>query len=286
MLDYAYVTYDEFRRHPHYLDLDNLLTGQKDALQISTVKDALLFASTWADSELDMPLAAHVHTEYARCVVDRWGRIKHHPEHAPVLKVVGLATGTDPGSMSTITNPQVWVEQQGRMLIGYGPGGATLDSLQFGTTRGPGEVFARWTTVAGYPATQLAVAANAADTTITVRDPTGIDVGTVLRLWTPGSEEAVTVTSAVGPLLTLAGPLASAHPIGMTCSALPPDARMAIIKVAVSKLLRKGPLAEAAGRTPKGPSPHASSKDPKRTTAASSYYQDACALLTNYKRIR
>lgn len=286
MLDDAYVTYEEFRRHPHYLDLDNLLTGQADALQISTVKDALLFASTWADTELDMPLGAHVHTEYARCVVDRWGRIKHHPEHAPVLKVVSLATGSDPGSMSEVTNPQVWTEQQGRMLIGYGPGGATLDSLQFGTTVGPREVFARWTTVAGYPATQLAVAANATATQITVRNPTGIDVGTTLRLWTPGGEEAVTVASLVGPVLTLSAPLAGAHALGMTCSALPPDARMAIIKMAVSKLLRKGPLAEAAGRTPQGPSPHASSKDPKRTTAAGDYYQHACALLLSYKRIR
>lgn len=286
MLDYAYVTYEEFRQHPHYLDLENLLVGRSEELQRSTVREALLFASTWVDTELDMPVGAHVHTEYARCMVDRQGRIKHHPEHAPVLKVASLATGADPGTLSEINDPQVWTEQQGRMLIGFGPGSANLDALQFGTTPRTGEVFARWTYVAGYPATQLAIAANATDTEVTVRNPVGISAGTVLRLWTPGSEEAVTVVSVAGQVLTLSAPLTGAHALGMTCSAIPPDVRMAVIKMAVAKLLRKGPLAEDAGRNTKGPSPHASAGDPKRTTASNKYHEHACGLLTSYKRIR
>lgn len=287
MLDYAYVTYDEFRQHPHYLDLDNLLVGRAEELQRSTVREALLFASTWADTELDMPLGAHVHTEYARCSPDRHGRLKHHPEHAPVVAVASLAVGNTPDDLEDVTNPSTWTEQQGRMLIAFGPSGPTLTGLQFGTPMVTGELLTRWTYVAGWPATQLRDPAAAAAATITVRNPVGITAGTVLRLWTPGKEEAVTVASIAGLVVTLATPLVSAHDAGMSCSALPPDARLAVIKMAVCKLLRKGPLAEAAGRfDPRAPSPHASAKDPKRTYASKSYYEHACGLLTRYKRIR
>jgi hypothetical protein len=293
VLDYAYVTYEEFRQHPHYLDLENLLVGSKEDLQKSTVRDALLFASTWADSELDMPLGAHVHTEYVRCTPDRQGRIKHHPEHAPVIKLVGLATGLQPDELDDVTSPVVWIEQQGRMLIAYGPSGPALSSLQFGNASASGELLTRWTYVAGWPATQLGADATAGTSTLTVRSTVGMAAATtttpatVLRLWTPGLEEAVTVAAVTGlTTIALTSPLMGSHQSGMSCSALPPDARMAVIKMAVSKLLRKGPLAEMAGRTPQGPSPHASAKDPKRTTASNSYQEHACALLSNYKRVR
>lgn len=289
MLDAPYVTYEEFRRHPHYIDLDNLLVGQPEDLQISTVRDALLFASTWADTELDMPLGAHVRTEHARCSPDRWGRLKYHPEHAPVISVAALATGGTPDELDEITDPQVWTEQDGRIIIAYGPAGPTLTGLQFGGPAAAGELLTRWTYIAGWPATQLAATAAAAATSITVRNPVGIAAGTVLRLWTPGSEEAITVASVAGPLVTLTAPLAAEHQAGMTCSAIPPDARMAVIKMACSKLLRKGPLAETAGRFPKAPSPHASSGDPKRTkrtTASNTYHEHACGLLSSYRRVR
>lgn len=286
MLDAPYVTYEEFRRHPHYLDLDNLLTGQPEALQISTVRDALLFASTWADTELDMPLGAHVRTERARVRPDRWGRLKYHPEHTPVISVAALAVGGMPDELDEVTDPQVWIEQDGRIMIAYGPSGPTLTGLQFGGPVATGELLARWTYTAGWPATQLAADAAAGATTIIVRNPVGIAAGTVLRLWTPGSEEAVTVASIVGATVTLTAPLAAEHPVGMSCSALPPDVRMAVIKMAVAKLLRKGPLAEAAGRFPKAPSPHASSTDPKRTYASQNYHQHACGLLSSYRRVR
>ena len=288
MLDYAYVTYEEFRQHPHYLDLENLLVGRKEELQRSTVREALLFASTWADSELDMPLGAHVYTEYARCFTDRQGRIKHHPEHAPVIKVVALATGLTPDELDDVTAPQTWVEQQGRMLLAYGPSGPALSMLQFGGAPSSNELLTRWTYIAGWPATQLGADATAGVSALTVRSTVGMTTGTVLRLWTPGAEEAVTVDAVTGlTTITLSAPILGDHQAGMSCSALPPDARMAIIKMAVAKLLRKGPLAEAAGRFgSKAPSPHASANDPKRTTASNSYHDHACALLSSYKRIR
>lgn len=288
MLDYAYVTYDEFRQHPHYLDLENLLVGRKEELQKSVVREALLFASTWADSELDMPLGAHVYTEYARCFTDRQGRIKHHPEHAPVIKVVALATGLVPDELDDVTAPQTWTEQQGRMLIAYGPSGPALSTLQFGGAPTTGELLTRWTYIAGWPATQLGANATAGAVALTVRSTVGMVAGTVLRLWTPGLEEAVTVSAVTGlTTIALTSPIMGDHQSGMSCSALPPDARMAIIKMTVAKLLRKGPLAESAGRFgSKAPSPHASANDPKRTYESYKYQEHACGLLSSYKRIR
>lgn len=295
MLDYPYVTLEEFKKHPHYLDLDNLLVGEPGALQDSTVRDALLFASTWVDTELDMPLGAHVRTENARVRPDRFGRLKYHPEHVPVLKVANIAVGVEPDSLDDVASPQVWTEQDGRIAVAYGPGAgaAAISSLQFGRPPAGGELLTRWTYVAGYPATQLAVDVSSGTSALQVRSTVGMltaslaTTATTLRLWTPGSEEAVTVAAVTGlTSVTLTAPLQHDHQAGMTCSAIPPDARMAVIKMACAKLLRKGPLAESAGRFPKGPSPHASSGDPKRTTAAGNYQQHACGLLASYKRVR
>lgn len=296
MLDYPYVTVAEFKKHPHYLDLGNLLVGEPEALQDSTVREALLFASTWADTEIDMPLGAHIRTENARVRPDRQGRLKYHPEHTPVLRVANLATGGMPDEMDDLTDPQMWTEQDGKILVAYGPsaGAAGLGSLQFGSAPPGGELLTRWTYVAGYPATQLGAPATAGDLTLTVRSTVGMAAATlttnatVLRIWTPGLEEAVTVTAVTGlTTITIASPLMGSHESGMSCSALPPDARMAIIKMACAKLLRKGPLAEMAGRFgPKAPSPHASAGDPKRTTASDNYHLHACGLLSSYKRVR
>lgn len=286
MLDQPYVTVDEFRHHPHYLDLDNLLVGKPQAYQDSVIADALLFASTWADEEVQMPLRAHAHLENVTMRADRRGRLKLHPEHAPVISVTGLAVGVDPSSVQSLGDVQAWPELGGRMITAYGPSSPALGALQFGTPPPGEEMLTTWTYVAGYPATQLAADVTAGATAVTVTDTTGILPGTVLRLWTPAAEEAITVTTVAGSTLNLSKALSGAHSAGMSCTALPPDARMAVIKMAVVKLLRKGPLAEAAGRFPKGPSPHASAGDPKRTTASGNYQAAACGLLSSYKRVR
>lgn len=295
MLDYPYVGVTEFKAHPHYLDLGNLLTGQPAALQDSTVYNALLFASSWADTEIDMPLGAHVRTEHARVRPDRYGRLKYHPEHVPVLRIVSIATGVEPDSLDENTAPQAWTELDGRIVVAYGPGSgvAGITGIQFGRPPAGSELLTRWVYVAGYPATQLGASATAGETTLTVASTVGMltassaTPATVLRIWTPGLEEAVSVAEVTGlTSVTLTAPLKHDHELGMTCSALPPDVRMAVIKMACAKLLRKGPLAETAGRTGKGPSPHASAGDPKRAYASQNYHQGACGLLSSYKRVR
>lgn len=286
MLDHPYVTVAEFRAHPTFLDTSNLRTGRIQAEQDAALNNALLLASQWADDEVDMPLRAHLRVEQGSVRPDRRGRLRYHPEHAPVLAVQGLAIGATPASVDPVNDPQTWTELDGRVIVAYGPSAPGLSSLQFGMPTVDGELLVRWTYIAGYPATQLAADADAGATSLTVLDATGITAGTVLRLWTPGAEQAVRVTAAIGEVLTLSAALAADHPAGMSCSALPTTARQAVISYATAQLLRPGPSVQDAGRAPGAPAPSSSSKDPARTSGGAAMMAEARQLLATYKRVR
>lgn len=286
MLVYPYVSVAEFRQHPTFLDSNNLVTAGTQAEQDAALYNALLTASEWADDKVDMPLGAHVRTERTRLTPDRTGRLRYHPEHAPVIAVTGMSIGATPDELDPVNDPQVWIEQDGRIIVAFSPsGGPGLSSLQFGMAPPGGEVLVSWTYVAGYPSTQLTAAASAGATTLTVRDPTGIAAGTVLRLWTPGLEEAVTVASVAGSVLTLTGGLANAHVAGGTCSSLPTTARQAIISYAVLELMRPASAAEQYDR---GPAISSTAGDKARVGAGmrTRLYDEACKLLKPFKRVR
>lgn len=283
MLVYPYVSVAEFRAHPTFLDTRNLRTGGTSAEQDAALYNALLTASEWADDQVHMPLAAHVRTENARVIPDRSGRLRYHPEHAPVLQVTGLATGATPDELDAVTSPQVWTEQDGRIIVAFSPsGGSGLDALQFGATPSGGEVLTSWTYVAGYPTTQLAEAADVGATTLVVRDTTGISAGDVLRLWTPGAEEAVTVAAVGSGALTLAAGLKNAQTAESTISSLPTTARQAVINYAVAYLQRSGPVGEQR----QGPAMSSTSGDRTRSTAGSHLITEAKRLLHTFARIR
>jgi hypothetical protein len=292
VLDHPYVTVSEFRAHPTFLDSNNLRSGGTQPQQDAALNNALLTASQWAEDTINMPLAAHTVVEHARVRPDAMGRLRYHPEHAPVLTVSAIAIGPTPDALEAVSQPQAWLEQQGRVLVAYGPGAPALASLQFGSSLATRtEVLVQWSYIAGYPATQLATGASSGATSITVLDATGIQAAsgitpaTVLRLWTPALEEAVTVASVAGSTLTLATPLTNNHPAGMSCSALPTTARQAVINYAAAELMRPAPLAQT-NQAPGAPSPAASSQDPQRSTGGARLIAQALQLLNNYQRIR
>lgn len=287
MLDYPYVTTSEFRAHPTFLDTNNLRVPGTQPQQDAVLTNILLEASQWADDKVDMPLRAHVRTEHTRLTASRGGQLRYHPEHAPVISVTGMAIGASPDQLDAQADPQVWTEHDGRIIVAFSPtGGPGLSSLQFGYSAAVGEQLVSWTYVAGYPATQLATSASAGTTTLEVRDPTGITVGTVLRLWTPGLEEAVTVTSVAAETLQIATSVANTHPEGMTCAALPTTARQAIISYATYLLMRPASTLESYTARDTGVATTSTAGDARRTGRASFLYDDACKLLKPYKRIR
>lgn len=290
MLDYPYVSVAEFRAHPTFLDSNNLRSGKPQDAQDAALYNALLTASQWADDEVNMPLGAHLRSENVRMAPSRLGQLRYHPEHAPVLAVTALATGATPDQLDDATDPQTWTEQDGRIVVAYSPGGGPgLASLQFGSPAVGGEVLVRWTYIAGWPATQLTEVAEAAATSVTVRDPIGITVGTVLRLWTPAKEEAVTVAAVAGSVLTLSSALAHEHPAEASCSSLPTTARQAVINYAVARLMRPAPLTRVASNDALGVralTPSASAKDAGRVSGGADLIADAKRLLNPFMRIR
>jgi hypothetical protein len=287
VLTHPYVSVAEFRAHPTFLDTNNLRTAGTQAEQDAALYNALLMASQRADDKVNMPVGAHVRTENTRMYADRSGRMRYHPEHAPVQRVLSMSVGSTPDSLDSVSDPQVWTERDGRIIVALSPsGGPGLGSLQFGTPAPGTEVMVSWTYVAGYPSTQLTAPAEAGATEIEVRDTVGITPGTVMRLWTPGAEEAVTVMAVAGQTLSLVGALAHAHEAEATCSSLPTTIRQAVIYFAVFELMRPASTGENYIGNQRGPAPSSTSGDSRRTGRSDFLFDEACKLLKPYKRIR
>lgn len=258
MLTVPYVTTGSFKAHPTYLDLLNLRSGDTNITdQDAELWNVLLMASAEVDNYLELgtpngTLAAHTKVENTRLTPDRYGRLYFHPSHIPLLWVTSVAYGVSVTNLTTIANPNVWVEEGREVVCDLASGGAMWSgSLQFGPPMGA-QLFTSWTYTAGYPHTLLAANVTAGATSITVTDPTGITAGnantpaTSLRIWDPGSEETVAVAPSYVPGSTtvpLTAPLANNHTMSASApqigvSAIPADVHLAVILWTAALLLR------------------------------------------------
>lgn len=266
MLTIPYVTTAAFKAHPTYLDLLNLRSQDpKLADQTAELLNVLLMASSEVDNYLELgepngTLSAHVKTENCRLTPDRYGRLYFHPAHIPILSVASISYGVSVTNLTTVTNPNVWIEE-GRQVVADLAAGTAIwsGSLQFGPPMGT-ELFTAWTYTAGYVNTLLAAPAAANATSITVTDTTGITGGTsntpatTLRLWDPGVEESVTVAStyvAGSTTVPLTTALANAHdptiqPVGV--SGLPAEVHLAVVLWATALLIRPASKANSQWR--------------------------------------
>src|SRR5580698_5190787 len=81
----AYLTPAQFTAYPTWLDLDNLVPGGLASLQDDALADALLAASSWADSMCeDMRLSAHYVTNENLTGRVAGGRITLQPRDVPI----------------------------------------------------------------------------------------------------------------------------------------------------------------------------------------------------------
>lgn len=252
MIVTPYVSTAEFQAHPTYLDLDDLRSGDlAQADQTVELNNVLLMSSGMADRYCEQPLAAHVVVQNTRARADRYGNLKLHPDHTPVLSFLSVAYGSTPTSLTTFADPSgVWIEDGRNIVVPLSTGGLGpwSGALQFGSPSAGCELYVQLACVAGWVATALAADAVQGATGLTVLDPTGILPGATYRVWEPGVEEFVTVSTtyvpsvvAVPPSPTsipLAAATASAHKAGMGFSSLPPEAHTAVINFAVAQLLR------------------------------------------------
>lgn len=289
LLTAPYVTPAEFAACPTWLDTGNLIAGGTEAQQDAELTNVLLRASARADSRCGQRLGAHTATEQLRARTGRDGRLSIHPSSNPVRAegITAVAYGPAPGNLTELTDLSgVWVED-GKQVLLYAVTRANFAGLEFGPPPGRGgEVLVRLGYVAGYASTVLADDAEQAATSMTVADPTGIYPGDVLRLWDPGTEEAITVAPGYAPgstLVPLVGALAAAHGLGAGVSALPADVHQAVINYAVAALLREPKnTGSSFGGAAYGPEAR---KDEAKSRAAG-LVTEADGLLRTYRRIR
>lgn len=289
-----YVSAAAFTAHPTYLDLDDLRSGSSLSTdQTAELVNLLLMASDWADNRANQNLGAHLVTQNTRARFDRNGNLHLHPDNTPVLAISSIAYGWTPTALTTINSPSTWVESGRVVVTALSGGGPWSGSLQFGAPTSGTEVFVQLTYIAGWVATQLSASASAGATSLTVADPTGILPGQTYRIWEPGFEEDVTVSTswvppaATAPIVptsvTLAGPTTYAHAAGHDLSGMPSDMRLAVTNYAVSALMRPD-----TAREDSYPDTALSSgtrqKDPRKD--GSGLVVEAERILSRYQRVR
>lgn len=246
-----YLTVATFKAYPTYLDLQNLRSGDSAlAHQDAELYNMLLRASSWAYDQCDQPLHAHTLTENTRLRPDREGRLKFHSPHNPVKALTALSYGYSPDSMQAVTDlSSQWIEDDRQISLAVTRLGGAFTSIQFGSPSAGTQVYTRWTVTAGYVSTVLAADVALGATSVTVKDPTGLVAGDVLRIWEPGLEEAVTVApsyvtgSTTVPLTT---GLANLHTSGAGISQMPAAVQQAVVNYAVALLLRPDTAKEDA----------------------------------------
>ncbi|HZP55039.1 hypothetical protein [Actinocrinis sp.] len=289
-----YVSAASFRAHPTYLDLDDLRYNDPSSLdQTAQLNDLLLMSSAWADGYCEQPLAAHQNVQNLRTRFTRDGTLKVHPDHTPVITVTSVGYGYTPTSLTTFTNPAVWSEDGRNLVVTIGSGGPWTGSLQFGVPGAGAQVYTQLVYTAGFVATVLSAGASAGAMSLSVTDPTGIEPGGVYRIWEPGAEESVTVSSAFTPpafsvppvptAVPLAAPTLFAHTAAQDFTNMEHDMRLGIVNYTVAQLLRPDTAAEDAypdSRMASGTRQTDSRKD------GSGLIDEAERLLERFRRVR
>lgn len=236
-----YVTAEEFRAYPTYLDTQTLRPGIMDpSAQTDELSNELLTSSGWADNMCNQPLAAHRVDRHTRGRVED-GNLIVYPSDRPVLSIAAVSYGSTVSRMSTVVAPTYRVDDDQTIYIPIG-----------GAARG--RVWVDLTYTAGWVSTLLEEAVSPGAQSLTVSDPTGILPGAAYRLWEPSVEEYVVVDPtwtppALGTPITpvavpLAAPTLNAHAAGFSFSGMPADMRLAVINYTTAQLMRPDTSAE------------------------------------------
>lgn len=291
-----YCTSAEFVEWPTFLDLLNLRSGDPQLKhQTSVLNKILLTATTWCDSYVDLgagdgSLGAHTRVENRRMRPDRAGRLLWHPDHIPFVSLESVAYGRYLGGMTTFTAPRVFVEDDRQVILDVGStGGNWSGSLQFGISSAGGELYTTWNYTAGFPNTALTAPVASGALLLPVQDVTGIQPGQRLRLFDPGLDEPVMVSTlwvpTVGPgVLPLTSGLLNNHTTAqpVRISAMPLDIFEATAMYTIALLMRPDTKAEDAFPDMKG---GVSTRLADARADGSGLVGQARELLESYRRV-
>lgn len=222
-----YITTDELKREPIFNQLRRLTPNSTPADLDAQLGQIIRGISSQINSECGQNLVATLDEEVGEVVVQPNGSVRLHTRATPVVQVLSIAIGP------TIDNLSAMSDLTGLVLE---PWRITVPSSRMPWRGRPGmRLWAHWTYLNGFPVTTLAVAASAGDTSITVKDATGIIPGkTRLTIEDGKYLEIVTPSAVTGNVLTIP-PLFFPHEAGVGVTNLPADVKRALLLL-VSRL--------------------------------------------------
>jgi hypothetical protein len=281
-----YITTTEYLNAPTSIDVNNLVVGGNAAAQTVELQNVIIRASSFMDEYLNQNLNAASMLENQRVRFTPEGYIALHPNNSPVISLSSFQYGTDPNNLQTLPDcSKVWFEDQ-QIIIPVSQLSATYSSqgpLSFGgggSTRN--QIFTRYTYIAGYVNTLIA-SATATQSTLTVKDATGIVAGMDLRIYDGVNSETVTVASSYtygSTTVPLASALAYSHANTATIGNMPNAIKQACILITTAFLKVRGDSSMTMQMT----------VNPSRTNMpannASNEVQMALKMVELYRRIR
>jgi hypothetical protein len=208
-----------------YTQLQKLVPRSSEADRDAELAAIIRRASAMINGEVNQNLAATTDYEVGRVVADDRGNIRIHTRANPIIDVVSISIGQNPGNLTPVTDLSSIILDPWRITIPSQTNGNWFWSGNLPLGRfGPGRMmWAEWVYTNGYPATALSADANAGDTTITVKNPTGILPNSTLLAIEDGKYfEQLTPTAVTGNVLTIPA-LEFSHSAGVGVSSLPDD---------------------------------------------------------------
>lgn len=249
-----YITRDQYRCAPTAIETSNLIRNGSQADQDAELDRLIRQATSWCDKAAEQPLTAQVTTQTLRARVGADGKLRLHPRQHPVVQVNGVQFGYDATSMSTLSDLSgVWVEDQSvEIPLQSNLAGGFTGPLQFNSARPGTRLKVALTYVAGWAVTTLAGAALATDSTLSVKNTTGMVPGTQLRVeqgasGTSLAQTTVVVQSVTGNTVTLTAPVGVAFNAGAAVSAMPDEVEQACIYAVTAHIKQRGSSALVMG---------------------------------------
>jgi hypothetical protein len=246
----SYLTIEEYLAAPTALQTNNLVPSADQATQDAELAGIIGRASRWIDSVARQPL-------YATATLNqldsdariRDGQIIVHGHQDRVKAVTAFAWGVRFTTLTTLTNPDCWIEEN-RVRVSLSSGGLVWSgALNIGQPMG-GCAYVQWSYVAGWVTTRLSGDQDSGDTVVTVDNPNGAVPGTLLRFVDGAVQSTYSVLSVSGNAITLSAPLAEGWPAGTGVSEVPDDIKEAAVLVVSHYIKQRKGSGVVMSRTP------------------------------------
>lgn len=196
-----YITIKELKQSPIYTQLEALVPGQSDAERDAQLGRIIMRASSMISGEVNQNLAATVDVEVGEVNVSLGGDLRIHTRSNPIVEVLSLSIGNQSGNLTPVTDLSTLLIEPWRITLPGGVHGGAYN-LPSVSMRPGSKLWAQWSYINGYPTTVLTSPTAIGDTSIEVKDTTGIQPGkSVLTIEDGNWVEQVTPTAVFGNTL-------------------------------------------------------------------------------------